>query len=249
MTKKFNQIFALCLALTLVLSGCGVQNNEGIEDTIPDDTKVFAPEDTQDTTGSTEDITEPTEDSTEPVEVPEDTTEPVEYTTQPIEYTGDITEPAVAPEDNESVIEPLETGEPISIGEALLSGETVRGKLISKESEKMRLVLNYICQMNEYGSVYTDFEVGLECYDINCGPRENGGKITVNGETYTFSTDRIVHEERTMVYIPFDSYSCEISAGETACNIEASWFFNGVYAGVELDTLTVLATLEWAKTE
>ena len=252
MTKKLKYIAALCLALTVILSGCGTQNEAGTDDTNPDDTKVFAPVDTEDTTEPAKDTTEPAKDTTEPAkdttEPAEDTTEPAEDTTEPTEDTED-TEPAVTPEETEPVIEPSQPGETISIGEALLIGETVRGKLVSTESEKVRLVVNYICKMNEDGSVYADFEVGLECYDINCGPRANGGKLTVNGETYTFSTDRVVHQERTMVYIPFDNYSCEISASESACNIEASWFFNGVYAGAELDTLTVVGTLEWAQVE
>lgn len=254
MTKKLSLIFALCIILTANLSGCGGQNNVGDNETIYDDTKVTAPADSEDTTEPLEDTTVPLEDTTEPVDDTDDiddtddTTEPSEDTTVNGEDI-EITEPDVTPEDTEPVAEPVEPGEIISIGDALSAGETVRGKLVSGESEKMRLTVNYICMMSPDGSVFVDAEVGLECYDINCGPRANGGKITLNGETYTFSTDRIVHEERTMVYIPFDSFSCEISADENACDIEASWFFNGVYAGDEIDTLAVSATLEWAQSE
>ena len=48
-----------------------------------------------------------------------------------------------------------------------------------------------------------------------------------------------------MVFVPFASFNHQVAAGETSLSIDASWLFNGVYAGEKIDTLKLSATLTW----
>lgn len=262
MSKKFKYIFVLCLSLCLVLSACGVDDTENNKD-IPtgDDSVIYAPTDgnspeqTQDTTD--EDTVGTIEDNTTDLQIPEDTTvknepmvdpEPVttpevpeEETNQP-EETEDIPD---QPDETEPVEIPSDTVDVITFDEAFLVGDPISGSFVSQQSEKMQLVVNYHCQLNIDDSITVDLQLGLECYDVNCGARADGGKLIINDDIYTFSTDAIVHAESERIYIPFTTYTYELDAGETSCSIDASWFFNGVYAGTKIDTLTAGAVLEW----
>ncbi|MBQ8249237.1 MAG: hypothetical protein IJY93_05060 [Clostridia bacterium] len=252
MSKKLKYIALLCLSLCLVLGGCTSDDNKPDNDTSSDDSRIYAP---------TEQVTD--NDTTEaPTDtLPEETTEA--ETTRP-DYPSDIiidpdpvyipedTEPDMSDETDTDIAEPDETVtlpeatvEKVELGEAFLSGDPASGSLVSKEHDKIQLVVNYNCEMNIDGSINVDLQVGLNSYDINCGARGNSGKLTVGGEVYTFSTDAIVHEEREMIFVPFASYNHQVAAGETSLKIGASWLFNGVYAGEKIDTLDVNAVLTW----
>ena len=262
MSKNFKYIFVLCLSLCLVLSACGEEDTDNNKD-VPtgDESVIYAPTDgntpeqTEDTADETT-VSTPDNDTTD-LQIPEDTTiksepmvdpEPVitpeetEAVTDQPEETEDI---ADQPDETEPVEIPSDTIDVITLDEAFLAGDPISGSFVSRQSEKMQLVVNYHCQLNMDNSITVDLQLGLECYDVNCGARTNGGKLIINDEIYTFSTDAIVHEEGERIYIPFTTYTYELDAGETSCSIDASWFFNGVYAGTKIDTLTAGAVLEW----
>ncbi len=258
MMKGIKALFALCLTACIFLCACSV--NDGTGDAGADFSYniIYAPADTtvdseqsgnadsQDTSDA-EDVTQPPETEDTDAGSSADTTEPT--------HDGDFETPDdTADTDGDSAdTEPVDTpavhAGAIIIGDGFLKGEHAAGSIVSRESEKLRLVLSYDCVMNGDGSVTVALEVGLECYDINCGPRANGGTVSINGTVHTFSTDEIVHEGTGMIYVPFETYMWEIGATEKSCTLEASWFFNGVYAGVKLDTLTANATLDWSMAE
>jgi len=119
------------------------------------------------------------------------------------------------------------------------------GQFVSHQSEKIKLLANYECTMLPTGVVQIDLEICLESYDINCGARIDTGKITVNGETQIFSTDALVHEGRTKTVFPFTWYTHQSESGETSCEIDVSWLYNGTYAGEKIDTLTASAVFKW----
>lgn len=253
MINKIKLISILCLALCLILSACG--DAEHKDDKTPNDSIIYAPDiedgtkpsDTKDDTDAPD-----TADTDAPDEsiAPDDTTADTVVTpdsaddTEPsIPDTDEVTEPiepddTTAPDDNTST-------EVIDLRGQLSVDYPISGKFVSKESEKILLVVNYECVMQISGDVKIEFEVGLETYDINCGERVNGGKFSVNGEAYTFSTERIVREESGKVYIPFAAYTYISENGEKSCKVDASWFFNGNYAGDKIDYLTANAELIW----
>ena len=254
MSNNFKYIVVLFLSFCLILVGCTSNDNKNDNNTSSEDSRVYAP-----TEANTDEVATDAPTDT----IPEDTTEI--DTTRP-DYPSDIiidpdpiyipddTEPDLSdetdadsdePDKTEPVPVPESKVETVELGEGFLAGDPASGSLISHQSEKIQLVVNYNCEMNIDGSINIDLQIGLECYDINCGARGDSGKLIVDGEVYTFSTDAIVHEQRERIYLPFASYNYQIAAGETSCTIDASWLFNGVYAGVEIDTLNVRAVLTW----
>ena len=258
MEKRIKYIFAIGLISCAVLSACGTGDTQGADDSNGDGNIVYAPvdpatDDSQNKVESTEPEDTANADSTGPDEA-DDTANSVEAvdTTAP---EGDD-EPDVNPEDTENDTDEPEENEPTDIpsvdtgvirfGEEFWNGEHAAGSIVSNENEKIRLVISYDCVMDVDGSVTVAFEVGLESYDINCGARANGGKMYVNGDVQTFSTDEIINEEAGIIYTPFETYVCQIDASDMSCTIGASWFFNGVYAGEKIDTLTADATLDWS---
>ncbi len=257
MLKRIIYISALCLSACVFLSACAGNNVQDVEESSSDDNIIYAPVDTTEDNVQSEvgggepedtndtDVTEPydTTDATDSTE-PADTAEPAPDSESAV-TTDDTTQENDGDGDAEPLPTPSETGNVISLGEDFWLGEHAAGSIVSRQNEKIRLVLSYDCFMNPDGSVTVAFEVGLECYDINCGPRTDGGKVTVNGDAYTFSTDEIVHEEAGMIYVPFETYIKQVDAGQTSCSVDVSWFFNGVYAGTKIDTLTVAATFDW----
>ena len=166
--------------------------------------------------------------------------------TDPIPGTEGETAPADTEKDTADTSVPEHTSGVISIDKSILNGETVKGRFYSGQSDKIRLAVTYACYANTSGSISVDFEVGLETYDINCGARIDTGKLTVGDAVHIFSTDPISSETGTVSYIPFTTYTYQSTPEETFCTVDASWFFNGVYGGTKLDTLTASAVLDWS---
>ncbi|MBQ8508544.1 MAG: hypothetical protein IJ493_01415 [Clostridia bacterium] len=255
MLNQFKRAPICCLLLCLFLVGCGGESDDGT----PEVTRIEAV--TRETDAVI--VTKPAETDTKTSETSTDTsaeTEPA-ADTEPVTEKAPDTEPVA---DTESAAQAEETTAPADTGEAapdvdttvdaddvidlsgsLSAGNSVTGKFVSDQSEKLRLVVNYDCHMEADGGVTIDFEVGLESYDINCGARVDTGKLIVDGTEQTFSTDAIAHEGRTLLYTPFASYTYANAEGQTSCGVNASWIFNGSYAGVRIDTLTASATLKW----
>ncbi len=261
--SKISFLCIFCLLFCLLAAGCGKDN----VDTPSGDKIIYAPtestvnsktestNDKADTASPDAEDSEFAEDTDTDAETSENTVPKVDTdlpfipgtadnpeTTQPDE-TDDVTN---VPEDNTDTVVPEGTANVIEIGKALISGETITGKIYSGESEKIRLAVKYSCYANTTGGVSVDFEVGLECYNVNCGARIDTGKFTVNDTTYVFSTEPIAQETDTLAYIPFASYTYQSDMDDTACNVSASWLFNGVYGGTKIDTLTVDMVLDWS---
>lgn len=258
MLKRIIYVSALCLIISILFTACGTGGTQNGDESSFDNNTIYAPTDTTEGNGQGENPTDEPEDTsdaimTEPSDTMDvtdtddaaDTTEAV-TDSEPDETDTDADAEDHQPEETETSDVTPDEPYVIVFNEDFLTGEHAVGSIVSRQSEKIRLIISYDCAVEVDGSVTVAFEVGLECYDINCGSRTNGGKIFVNGDVYTFSTDAIVHEGTGMIYIPFETYMCQLDAGETSCTIGASWFFNGVYAGAQIDTLTVDATLDWS---
>ena len=243
----------MCLFLCLTLIGCGGNGIDESKESSTEDNRISAPTDAitdVQTTDTTEAVTEEiTEIETTRPDYPSD------IIIDPVPIIPPVdTEPVLTPETDAEDNQSEETApdlpqeseaEVIELGEAFLAGEPVAGVFISKQNEKIQLAVNYNFQMNTDGSVTADFPVGLVSYDINCGARVNAGEFIINREVYKFSTEAIVHEERELIFIPFAEYNYQIGAGENSCSVDASWIFNGVYAGEEIDTLRTSAIFTW----
>ena len=259
MLKKTIYFLLICLLLSF-LGGCG-KNSDDIAETTEEDIRVSAPTgvatdaltdapELDTTVEVTEEITEA--DTTRP-DYPSDIiieTQPTFIPGETVEITPDTDaspDTDVAPDTDEALVIPTPevVTEAVELGESFLAGEPATGTLVSKQSEKIRLAVNYNIQMNLDGSVTADFQIGLESYDINCGARADAGRIIVNGVSSVFSTEAIVHEEREMIFIPFAAYTYQLDSGETSIDLDASWIFNGSYAGEDIDALAVDASFTW----
>lgn len=244
MAKQLKYISILCLLICAFLVGCG-NTHEDTEQPGSDDNIIYAPVDPSADAQTSENDSDGV-DATDDSDTADASDTTVSDDTEPAETTDDTEADTDQPDDTEPVDTPSVHAGVIMLGEDFSMGEHAVGSIVSRESEKIRLLVSYDCGMNEDGGITVALEVGLECYDINCGPRANGGTLSVNGEVYTFSTEAVVHEDAGMIYIPFETYIEQLDASEKSCTIEASWFFNGVYAGAKLDTLTAGATLDWS---
>ncbi len=253
MSKKIKYIPFLCLLLCLTLVACGGKGGDDNNESSTEDSRISAPTDAltdEQTTDTTDAVTEETTEA--------ETTRPdypSDIIIDPVPIVPPIDTDLVPPpetdssdtqiEETEHAVVPEFKAEVIELGEAFLAGDPAAGTIISNQSKKIRLVVNYNFQMNADGSVSADFQVGLESYDINCGARVDSGKFIIDGEVNEFSTDAIVHEEREMIFIPFAEYSYQIGAEKNSCSVDASWLFNGVYAGDEIDTLSASVLFTW----
>ncbi len=259
MMKGIKAFSAIGLVLCVFLCSCSVNDGTGDAGADFSDNIIYAPVDTtedneQSEVADSQDVSD-VEDVTDPP-APEDTdASSSAYTAEPTGDSDFNTPEDTAGADSDSVEDaehvdtPAVDADTIIIDGDFLSGEHIAGSVVSRESEKLRLVLSYDCFINAEGSVTVGLEVGLECYDINCGPRANGGTVSINGNVYTFSTDEIIHEGAGMIYVPFETYMQQIDVTEKSCIVEASWFFDGVYADANLDTLTANVTLDWSMAE
>ncbi|MBQ8551465.1 MAG: hypothetical protein IJ428_01490 [Clostridia bacterium] len=252
MVKRINLIAVFCLLLCLFTVGCSSKDKTPVNG----DSIIYAPSDPivddkpHDTINESETV--PTDTDTEEsktqsdtetdTETDTDTVPPLPHETDPSQGTDAVTE---NPDTPPTPFVPTVTEGMVKLGEALFPGEPLAGRIFSTESEKLRLVIDYECHMDISGSVTFDFDVGLECYDINCGARVDTGKLTVDGTTHTFSTGPISNNSGALTYVPFTSYTYTCDALETSCTVSASWSFNGVYGGIKIDTLTAGAVLDW----
>lgn len=267
---KHSAIFAFfCILLTLLLAGCG---GTGIDiETSPDDdsspTIIYAPTDKPDDINVRPDNRPVTTDTEKPV--PADTTaEPDETAdTEPVmppfaDTDAETTVNAPEPEDTTAPPEPEDTAEETTVPELpielppdvdiinltgqLTADKPVSGKIISKQSEKLRLMVKYDCKMDADGEVTIQFDVGLEVFDINCGARIDMGKFSIDGDTRTYSTNALSNSNHQRTFMPFTSHTYRNTDGQTSCYVDVSWPFNGVYGGETIKDLTASAILRWS---
>ncbi len=240
--KKSDLLTLILLAAALLLAGCGDQSGPSGESGNPN--VIVAPGYTEvpDTDRPKESDTKDIEDTDSPavtIPGPEDTAEPPVTVDPPKteESTAPVTEP-IPPHDD--------GGRTVLNLRGILSDKTpARGTFTSTESTKLRLAVNYTCRIEEDGAVAVDMEVGLEAYDIQCGGRSEMGKITVNGVTHTYSTDPISNTGGKRIFVPFEYYTYHAKAGDSSCDIDVSWAFNGTYGGEKIETLNARARLIW----
>lgn len=268
--KNINLASLICLMLCLCIYGCSEKEVPNISDQLFYDngTRIEAAVDTKaspETTADTE-APETTDSVTEPSDILSDTPDvPITIPSyEELPEAADETEPEETTEheaDTEAVTEPDDTEyvpdednntatvetvpDIIDLSGILAVDYPASGQFVSHQSEKLRLLVNYECTMLPAGAVQIDLEVGLESYDINCGARTDTGKISVNGEIYTFSTDALVHEGRSKKVFPFTWHTYQNESGKTSCEIDVSWLYNGSYAGEKIDTLTASAVFKW----
>ena len=134
--------------------------------------------------------------------------------------------------------------EVIDLSDLLAAETSVAGRFISYQNDHLRLVVDYDCYMAHNGNVTVELAVGLECYELYCGPRNQMGRIIVDGVSHAFSTDVIDHRQQTLLYVPFATHTYQ-SGGRDSCMIDVTWSFNGTYGEAEIGTLAASALLTW----
>lgn len=265
---KHRHMTAFCSALiaaACLISGCSKKNGADT-DTAPSSDRIETPKlsdtlNTDDTKAPSEsDTAAPTETETilpEPSETipPETEAETEKETSSVIILTPVETEEAPVTSEPEKTESSAESSVPVLPAEtpkividitdqAVLGGDAVTGQLTSAQSENIQLVLNYSFLWEESGDYTLTLDVGLSCYELWCSERVEGGVITVDGVSRTFTSPAIEHEAHQKVYVPFftQTYNC---TGNTTASIDVSWRFNGNYGGVDIGTLSVSGILQW----
>ncbi len=234
--KKY--ILVACLILCAMLTACG-KIDDPVDiiyapvDTTAKTTKDTDPKDTEDTADTDEIDTADTSNSGGLNDTPdfEDTsdTEKTDDTTGPVEDTEDEVE-----------IDYSDFDYVIDISEALVNGEAAKGQIASKQSDRIRLLVNYVCEFDpDISQVVVDLEVLLEVYDINCGARDGMGKIIIDGKKHSYSTDALSLNNHVKSYVRFATHTYQIPRENTSCTLDISWPFNGKYGD---DTIKDLRT-------
>jgi len=247
----------LCLLISLVLTGCAGNNAnppETADSPWKDATIITAPVDT-DEPHYPIDTRVPEKDTTAaPVTSrPPETTIPAPPVTTPPDTT--VPPPADTTSAPETTKPPAETTAPeldipvlpsdIQFGNQLAVDHPVSGTIVSTEGKKISLEVAYTANMAIDGSVTIDFDVGLRCFDINCGGRFELGHLKVNSTEHVFSTPALNRKSSTASVIPFTKFSYRCPAGQTACRVNADWQYYGYYGDQYIKLLTCEAVLRW----
>ena len=90
-------------------------------------------------------------------------------------------------------------------------------------------------------------DVYLDSYSINCRPRDNLSRLSIGDTDFIYSTPKLSYEKDSgRHHTHFTSADVSYKAGELpeTLAIEASWFFNGTYSGVEITTIIVSASID-----
>ena len=115
------------------------------------------------------------------------------------------------------------------------------GSIISNTGTNLNLYINWTASSNDARTMLVKFTVGIESYSIQVGARDNLGRLKINGETVSFSTNALtIADNRKKVKTDFYTFEKEYSfeKGQTLTfDVIASWVFNGTYGGTKLETL------------
>lgn len=257
----------LCLLISLIMTGCAgktaappANDDSPWKDatiiTAPVDAgQINDPTDTRPPSSPDKDTTTAAPDTTLPIDTtmtvlppetilpPADTTVPAD-TTLPAETTAPPPAETTAPE----IVIPVLPSD-ISIGDKLAVDHPVSGTIVSTEGKKISLEVAYTANMAIDGSVTIDFDVGLRCFDINCGGRFELGHLTVNSTEHVYSTPALNRKSNTASVIPFTKFSYRCPAGQSACRISADWQYYGYYGDQFIKLLTCNAVLRWDSPE
>ena len=265
---KHRHLTALCSALiaaACLIGGCSKKNggdtdtasssdtNETphLSDTLntdavikPSETETAAPAETETMTAEpTETLPIETETETEKETASVIILTPVETEAAPV-----TSDPAETESETESAVPVLPVETPKIViditDQAVPGGDAVTGQIASAQSENIQLILNYSFLREENGNYMLTLDVGLSCYELWCSERVEGGVITVDGVSRTFTSPAIEHEAHQKIYVPFftQTYNC---TGNTTASIDVSWRFNGNYGGVDIGTLSLGRILQW----
>lgn len=118
-------------------------------------------------------------------------------------------------------------------------------RITSHTGTYLNLYVDY-SSIEENDSFTVTVTVGVDCYSLSVGSRDQLGTVTVNGETQTFSSPKIDREENTRANIDFTTLTFTVPKqldGSATLEISASWVFNGTYHGKSLGTITLSDTV------
>lgn len=232
-------LMIMCIILCVMLAACGKgedpvdiiyapvdSTTQKSKDTEPEDTEDTADTDAEDTSNSGGLIDTPDVTTGPDTEDPEDTTGAIEDT------------------EDEEKIDYSDFDYVIDISEALSNGEAAKGQIASKQSDRIRLLVNYECEFDpDISQVVVDLEVLLEVYDINCGARSGMGKIIIDGEKHSYSTDALSLNNHVKSYVRFATHTYNIPRENTSCTLDISWPFNGKYGDETIKDLRTTAII------
>lgn len=107
-----------------------------------------------------------------------------------------------------------------------------------------RFGLDYTVKSAGDGKAELEVKVFLDSYDVSIGPRPNMGKIIINGENHTFSTDRLEHTDGERVKAELTAFKTTLDRDEKLdIAIDVSWIYNGIYGETAVKDMTAGGTV------
>ncbi len=111
----------------------------------------------------------------------------------------------------------------------------------SDTGTSLNLIVKYSVENNADGSKTVLARIGLESGALSVTARSNSNYLRIGDETYYFSTEAINYKGDAKTTFDFGSHSFTLPAGKDSFELEAVWYFNGVYsdkpiAAINIDT-------------
>lgn len=118
------------------------------------------------------------------------------------------------------------------------------GTFMTLYDKTCRFGLDYTVRSAGEGKAELEVKVFLDSYDVSIGPRPNMGKISINGESHTFSTDRLEHLDGERVKVELTTFKTTLDRDEKLdIAIDVSWIYNGVYGETAIKDMTAGGTV------
>lgn len=157
-------------------------------------------------------------------------------------------EPPVTPTPPESPTVPSESEPSESIPDGPIHPTiNAAGHAVSDTGTALNLWLDWSIETLEDGSYKVHADIYLDSYSISCRPRDNLSRLSIGDTDFIYSTPKLSYEKDSgRHHTHFTSADVTYKAGELpqTLEIEASWFFNGTYSGVEISTIIVSASID-----
>ncbi|MBQ8399220.1 MAG: hypothetical protein IJX08_04540, partial [Clostridia bacterium] len=121
------------------------------------------------------------------------------------------------------------------------------GHAVSDTGTALNLWLDWSIETLEDGSYKVHADIYLDSYSISCRPRDNLNRLSIGDTDFIYSTPKLSYEKDSgRHHTHFTSADVIYKVGELpeTLEIEASWFFNGTYSGVEITTIIVSASID-----
>lgn len=123
-------------------------------------------------------------------------------------------------------------------------GGATSGQISSDTSVSLRLLCDWMRTPGDQGEDTLTVTVKLSSYRLSVGARPGMGRLTVNGETVSFSTEAIsVEDNKAATVTELWTASFRVPSGQ-AVSVSADWPFNGTYAGQDIGMLTCEGTVQ-----